>query len=89
MTSNPLKFFKWFVKLESSSGIVLLSATVFALLVSNSSFSEVYFETLKTYVEIGLSHFYLKLSVNHWINDGLMAFFFLFLGLEIKRECLE
>ena len=76
MTSNPLKFFKWFVKLESSSGIVLLSATVFALLVSNSSFSEVYFETLKTYVEIGLSHFYLKLSVNHWINDGLMAFFF-------------
>ena len=81
--------FKWFFKLEAASGILLLISAVVALYVSNSHYSEVYFEILKTYLFIGINKFGLKLSVLHWINDALMAIFFFFVTLEIKREFLQ
>ena len=83
------KPFKWFFKLEAASGLVLLIAAIFALLISNSNLSELYFHTLEKYLFIGINEFGLKLSVHHWINDALMAVFFFFVTLEIKREFIQ
>ena len=81
--------FKWFFKLEAASGLVLLFAAIIALIISNSDLSELYFSTLNEYLFLGINNFGLKLSVIHWINDGLMAIFFFFVTLEIKREFLQ
>ncbi len=81
--------FKWFFKLESASGLVLLISAILALIVSNSDLSKIYFETLDKYLFIGINDFGIKLSVLHWINDALMAIFFFFVTLEIKREFIE
>jgi len=83
------KPFKWFFKLEAASGLILLIAAIFALLISNSFLSEFYFEVLEKYLFIGVNEFGLKLSVHHWINDALMAIFFFFVTLEIKREFIQ
>ena len=83
------KPFKWFFKLEAASGLILLIAAIFALLVSNSNFNEIYFKTLEKYLFIGINDFGLKLSIHHWINDALMAIFFFFVTLEIKREFIQ
>jgi NhaA family Na+:H+ antiporter len=83
------KPFKWFFKLEAASGLILLFAAVIALIVSNSDLSDLYFSTLNKYLFIGINNFGLKLSVIHWINDALMAIFFFFVTLEIKREFLQ
>jgi len=81
--------FKWFFKLEAASGLILLISAIVALIISNSSISSLYFETLDKYIFIGLNNFGLKLSVLHWINDVLMAIFFFFVTLEIKREFIQ
>ena len=81
--------FKWFFKLEAASGLVLFFSAIIALLISNSNLSELYFETLESYIFLGINNFGLKLSVLHWINDVLMAIFFFFVTLEIKREFIQ
>ena len=83
------KPFRWFFKLEAASGLILLFAAIIALIISNSNLSELYFSTLNNYLFIGINDFGLKLSVIHWINDALMAIFFFFVTLEIKREFLQ
>ena len=83
------KPFIWFFKLEAASGLVLLFAAIIALIISNSGLSELYFSTLNEYLFIGINNFGLELSVLHWINDALMAIFFFFVTLEIKREFLQ
>ena len=83
------KPFKWFFRLEAASGLILLIAAILALFISNSDLSDLYFHTLKKYLFIGVNEFGLKLSVHHWINDALMAIFFFFVTLEIKREFLQ
>ena len=70
------KPFKEFFKLESASGLILLFAAIVALIISNSNFEDVYFNTLQKYISIGIGSFYLKLSLIHWINDVLMTVFF-------------
>ena len=89
MINHISKPFKWFFKLEASSGLVLLFAAIIALFISNSGFADLYFATLNKYLFIGINNFGLKLSVLHWINDALMAIFFFFVTLEIKREFLQ
>ena len=89
MITTLSKPFKWFFRLEAASGLVLLIAAIIALVISNSNFSELYFDTLEQYLFIGVNNFGLKLSVNHWINDLLMAIFFFFVTLEIKREFIQ
>ena len=89
MIKNLSKPFKWFFQLEAASGLVLLIAAIIALIISNSDFSTLYFHTLEQYLFIGVNNFGLKLSVHHWINDALMAIFFFFVTLEIKREFLH
>ena len=81
--------FKWFFKLEAASGLLLLISAVIALIISNSDYSALYFETLETYLFVGMNNFGIKMSVLHWINDALMAAFFFFVTLEIKREFLQ
>jgi len=81
--------FKWFFKLEAASGLLLLISAVIALIISNSDYSTLYFETLETYLFVGINNFGIKMSVMHWINDALMAAFFFFVTLEIKREFLQ
>ena len=83
------KPFNWFFKLEAASGMVLLIAAILALFISNSNLSEYYFLTLEKYLFIGINEFGMKLSVHHWINDALMAIFFFFVTLEIKREFIQ
>ena len=81
--------FKWFFKLEAASGLVLLIAAAIALILSNSDLSEYYFGVLNIHILIGTQNFGLDLSVFHWINDALMAAFFLVVTLEIKREFIQ
>jgi NhaA family Na+:H+ antiporter len=89
MIKNLSKPFKFFFQLEAASGLVLLIAAIIALIISNSIYSELYFKTLGQYLFIGINDFGLKLSVHHWINDLLMAIFFFFVTLEIKREFIQ
>ena len=89
MIQHITKPFKYFFKLEAASGLVLLFAAVLALIISNGSLSEYYFSTLEKYIILGTQNFGLKLSVLHWINDVLMAIFFFFVSLEIKREFIQ
>ncbi len=70
-----------FLKLESAGGIVLIIAAAVAMFIANSPLGSVYSGVLHSYVA--------GLSVEHWINDGLMAIFFLLIGLEVKRELIE
>ena len=81
--------FKWFFKLEAASGLVLLISAIIDLIISNSSYDSIYFNTLNKYIFIGIKNFGIKLSVLHWINDALMAIFFFFVTLEIKREFIQ
>ncbi len=83
------KPFKWFFKLESASGLMLLIAAIIALIVSNSNFSALYFDILDKHILLGTSNFGLDLSILHWINDVLMAIFFFVVTLEIKREFIQ
>ena len=89
MIQQITKPFKYFFKLEAASGLVLLFAAILALIISNGQLSDVYFSSLEKYIILGTKEFGLKLSVLHWINDVLMAIFFFFVSLEIKREFLQ
>lgn len=78
---RPVSIMRRFLDSESAGGIVLMFSAALALIVANSPFSKAYFDAL---------HFYIgPLSLAHWINDALMAIFFLLVGLEIKREFLD
>jgi NhaA family Na+:H+ antiporter len=70
-----------FLESAAAGGIVLMAAAALAMLVANSPLAAAYFGALHAYVG--------GLSILHWINDGLMAVFFLFVGLEIKRELVD
>ena len=88
LTLNPLTPIQEFFKTESSSGVVLLVTTVSALLLANSPFSYSYFSFFQTHLTVGVSDFTIDKPLLLWINDGLMAVFFLLIGLEIKRELI-
>ena len=81
--------FRWFFKLESATGLVLLIGAVVALILSNSNLSGYYFDVLKAHILIGTQNFGLDLSILHWINDVLMCVFFFVVTLEIKREFIH
>lgn len=80
---------KEFIKKESSAGIILIFITFLALSLRNSPLSEYYTLILYTNVEVYVGELLsLEKPLVLWINDGLMALFFLLIGLEIKRELL-
>lgn len=75
-----------FIHRTQSSSIVLLIATLVALLIANSPLNPSYMDVLNMSISITIGSFVLEESVLHWVNDGLMAIFFFLVGLEIKRE---
>lgn len=86
--TQHLKTIERFIKDESFSGVLLFIATLAAVIVANSALSEHYFALWKMPVGLTLGEFKITMDMMHWINDGLMALFFLMVGLEIKRELL-
>ncbi len=85
----PASRLKEFLKLESSAGIILMLATVAALIVSNTALNSFYAQILDTRVALIFGALELDKPLLLWINDGLMAIFFLLIGLELKREVME
>lgn len=83
--TEPLRAF---AKLETSRGILLIVCTVAALVWANSPWSESYHRIWHVPFSIGLGDLRISKELHHWINDGLMAIFFLLVGLEVKREVL-
>src|SRR6187455_268408 len=75
-----------FISREASSGIILLSMAIIALILANSPLAASYQAPLDTHIGVTIGPFVLEETVLHWINDGLMAIFFFLVGLEIKRE---
>jgi NhaA family Na+:H+ antiporter len=84
-----MKTIKNFFSLEASAGILLFIAAVLAIMIENSAFRNFYDYLLNTPVVIQIGNFAINKPLLLWINDGLMAIFFLLVGLEIKREMLE
>ena len=80
-------YFRKFIHNSQSSGILLIICVAVSLLIANSSLGPAFQNLLDT--KIGTEMFDLNYSVSIWINDGLMAIFFLLVGLEIKREIVE
>ncbi|QCL98028.1 Na+/H+ antiporter NhaA (plasmid) [Agrobacterium tumefaciens] len=83
-TSNPGRInstLRKFLDNEASGGLVLMAVALLAIITANSPLAESYFHILHVYLG--------PLSLQHWINDALMAVFFLMVGLEIKREMLD
>src|ERR671911_1687982 len=80
--------FQDFAHKQSSGGILLIIATVVALVWVNSPWGESYIALWHTQLTVGVGDFSISKDLTHWINDGLMAVFFLVVGLEIKREVL-
>lgn len=88
--SNEIsKWLQDFMRQNSASGILLIVAAVLAMVLENSPLSWFYDALLSTPVEIRVGELHLDKPLLLWINDGLMAVFFMLIGLEVKREFLE
>lgn len=79
-------YFKKFWEKDSSTGVLLILATLIAFVVANTSLNSYYREIMELKFTLGFPDLNISKSVHHWINDGLMALFFLLVGLEIKGE---
>jgi len=84
----PLTIFQRFFRTETLGGLVLLAFGLAALIIANSSLAEAYNHLWEIPLILRISDHQLSLTLHGWINDGLMAVFFLLVGLEIKRELL-
>jgi len=80
--------FEEFIHRQTTSGLLLMVCAVLALLVANSALAEFYGHLVHTPVGINIGGWTLEKSLQHWVNDGLMALFFFVVGLELKREIL-
>lgn len=78
-----------FLHVEAASGVLLLVCTAIALVLANSAGSEWYVALWKTKVGFSFGNFSMMYSLQHWINDGLMAIFLFVVGLEVKREMVH
>lgn len=86
MTDNSTK---QFIRLESIAGLILIAVLIIALFIANSNFSDQYHNFTHTQILIGINDSILKKPLLLWVNDGLMAVFFMLLAIEIKREIIE
>ncbi|MBT4513438.1 MAG: Na+/H+ antiporter NhaA, partial [Chloroflexi bacterium] len=75
-----------FLAKEAHSGLLLFAAALFAMLWANSAWSDSYFDLWHTSGGLSIGDHKIEMDLSHWVNDGLMAIFFLLIGLEIKRE---
>lgn len=86
MVSGFRNLFKDFFDSEKVAGLILVICTVFSLVIANSSFGNGYIHLLHQKIDLSFANLSLNYSLEHWINDGLMAIFFLLVGLEVERE---
>ena len=86
MKTRLTNLFLEFLESEQASGIILILCTIISIIIANSYFGKGYSDFWCTKVGFEINGFDLRYSVGHWINDGLMAIFFLLIGLEIERE---
>ncbi|MBE9538556.1 MAG: Na+/H+ antiporter NhaA [Proteobacteria bacterium] len=77
-----------FIHRQTTSGVLLMICAVIALVIANSPLHDSYEQLLHTEIGFSLGSMQLSLSIHHWINEALMALFFLIMGLELKRELL-
>jgi NhaA family Na+:H+ antiporter len=89
MNSPYNSVIKIFLKMESSGGILLMVAAILAMIIANSPLSTYYDRFIDTPVHIRIGALEIAKPLLLWINDGLMALFFLLVGLELKREVLQ
>lgn len=90
LSSNaPQSVLREFLANESAGGLMLIAAAAFAMLIANSPLADSYFHMLHFVTGPTLSEKLGPMTVHLWINDGLMAIFFLLVGLEIKREFVD
>ncbi len=85
---RPLAFLQEFLRTEAASGVLLLVAAVAAIALANSPLKDAYVHATHVAIRLGVAPFRVETTLSHAINDGLMAVFFLVVGLEIKREFL-
>ncbi len=83
---NPIEKF---MHLEASSGIMLIIATLMALIMVNTGMQTLYYNILHFPINLDIGSLVLHGSVHHWVNDALMVIFFFIVGLEIKREMVS
>src|SRR4249920_869495 len=86
--TGPSYILEWFIHSEVAGSAVLLAGTVAAMVWANSPWAESYFRLNHAEIGIFVGARSLTLSLQHWINDGLMVVFFFVVGLEIKRELI-
>lgn len=86
MEQKGLGLFKAFFQSEKSGGFVLIGCTIISLLIANSAWGESYTHFWHSHLNLSFPGMDLDYSIEHWVNDGLMAIFFLLVGLEIERE---
>lgn len=77
-----------FIHRQTTSGLLLMSSAIIALILANSPFAENYFHLLHAPISVSVANWAVEMSLHHGINDGLMALFFFVVGLELKREIL-
>lgn len=80
--------FEEFIHRQTTSGLLLMGTAIVALMLANGPFAETYKHIVHTPVSIMAGDWALKMTLHHWINDGLMVLFFFVVGLELKRELL-
>ncbi len=88
IVTKYINTFQNFISKEALSGVVLFIATVLAVLIANSSLGETYYQIWSMPLGVTVGDTTISMSIMQWINDGLMALFFLMIGLEIKREMI-
>ena len=88
-TSAVIQAWREFLRLESSGGLILVSAAVLAVILANSPLADFYSSVLDLNLTVTVEGFGVSKPLLLWINDGLMAVFFLLVGLELKREVVE
>ena len=86
--SRVLSPFEEFIHRQTTSGLLLMGSAIIALFLANSIFAEAYLHFIHTPVNLSLGSWAIKMSLHHWVNDGLMALFFFVVGLELKREIM-
>lgn len=84
-----VKVFKEMVQHDAAGGILLVIAAVVALIFANTAMSTFYYGTLDVPIQVSIGTFAIDKPLLLWVNDGLMAIFFLVVGLEVKREIIE
>ena len=85
---NILTPFEEFIHRQTTAGLLLMMTAIIALYLANSGYAEAYAHLIHTSVGLNVGGWGIEKSLQHWVNDGLMALFFFLVGLELKREIL-